>query len=584
MTSSSGTPLDRALERANALVAGRSDLGLERRDDGWIVRPCSAPMIQVFGSHTYLIAPSEAEREAAAALGVRSAAGSGPLKVSAGSKAELALVAERLASARTAQRRRAAPATATAPSRPANEAEKNGPARPAPNLKAAQPEQPKKKQKNKKQKAGARAKVAQTGVPRRKLNRKQKAELHLQADEMAAFFRAAGIEASVQNEQLVVNGRKVVALHALWGLRLRELDQLRDRIAAAACSQQFIEAMKRNGSSLGDHLRAYYVREQRGFEIRNGDHAIALICAGAGHVYGGGVIDGNFLADGEHWEKLRSSIARQEARQAQEAESPANDDSPPPVAQIAARASRRSNRIDDVPAGLPPELVAAVLEASKKIRLERRLAYDRPVTLECELGELVLSPIVGNPDYLRVPFVLERRGDRVQGDIVLTGRRDPVPVHIDDEAAGSLLASVWAAALLGLADATCFDIHQPERRPPGAGSRSSSRRRGGGRHSFRAIPGSTSRRGIWPDHLRPVGQWARYSGAFVGGHRRRLHEGHSASAEALENARHVGIVLRPGETWVRPHARGLPSNLAIRFRWHAYEPLLAAAGVRRGRG
>ena len=44
----------------------------------------------------------------------------------------------------------------------------------------------------------------------------------------------------------------------------------------------------------------------------------------------------------------------------------------------------------------------------------------------------------------------------------------------------------------------------------------------------------------------------------------------------VENARRVGIVLARRETWVKPHARGLPENLDIRFRWRASEPLLSA--------
>jgi hypothetical protein len=70
-------------------------------------------------------------------------------------------------------------------------------------------------------------------------------------------------------------------------------------------------------------------------------------------------------------------------------------------------------------------------------------------------------------------------------------------------------------------------------------------------------------------HLEPIGNWVRYSGAFVAGHRRRLTDGRRASKEARERARRVGITLRPYETWVRPHTRGVPDGLEMRFRWHA---------------
>jgi hypothetical protein len=60
-----------------------------------------------------------------------------------------------------------------------------------------------------------------------------------------------------------------------------------------------------------------------------------------------------------------------------------------------------------------------------------------------------------------------------------------------------------------------------------------------------------------------------YSGSFVAGHRRRLNEGRTASAEACDRARQVGIILHPHETWVRPHTRGIPDGIQMRFLWHA---------------
>ena len=39
--------------------------------------------------------------------------------------------------------------------------------------------------------------------------------------------------------------------------------------------------------------------------------------------------------------------------------------------------------------------------------------------------------------------------------------------------------------------------------------------------------------------------------------------------EANNWARQVGIILGPDETWVRPHTRGVPEGIEIRFLWHA---------------
>lgn len=77
----------------------------------------------------------------------------------------------------------------------------------------------------------------------------------------------------------------------------------------------------------------------------------------------------------------------------------------------------------------------------------------------------------------------------------------------------------------------------------------------------------------WPGNLEPIGRWTSYSGSFVAGHRRRLNDGQTASNEACDRARQVGITLRSRETWVRPHARGIPDGLEMRFRWNAPEEL-----------
>ena len=81
------------------------------------------------------------------------------------------------------------------------------------------------------------------------------------------------------------------------------------------------------------------------------------------------------------------------------------------------------------------------------------------------------------------------------------------------------------------------------------------------------------RRRPWPSNLEPLGSWTAY-GALVAGHRRQLND-KTASDEARERARQVGIILHAHETWVRPHSRGIPKDIEIRFRWHAPRVLLS---------
>jgi hypothetical protein len=55
--------------------------------------------------------------------------------------------------------------------------------------------------------------------------------------------------------------------------------------------------------------------------------------------------------------------------------------------------------------------------------------------------------------------------------------------------------------------------------------------------------------------------------SYVMGHRRRLSAGRQPSVEARRHAQSICISLRPGETWVRPHARGHPADTELVFSW-----------------
>lgn len=224
-------------------------------------------------------------------------------------------------------------------------------------------------------------------------------------------------------------------------------------------------------------------------------------------------------------------------------------------------------RIDRLPSDLAQELIDACLDASHRIRLERHVAYERPVILQCDFGELTLLPIDGSATRLRMPFRLANGAEALQGELVL-GNRDPLPLLIGKDVAYNDAITAWTYALLGFADATCikFEPVQPTARRESARPRwhpspSVSHRR----PSMRTLP----RRRQWPRHLEPVGQWISYSGSLVASHRRHLNDGRTASDEACERARRVGITLHPDETWVQTHIRGIPDNIEMRFLWHA---------------
>jgi hypothetical protein len=226
-------------------------------------------------------------------------------------------------------------------------------------------------------------------------------------------------------------------------------------------------------------------------------------------------------------------------------------------------AARR--RVDELPSDLPPELLVACLRASRRIRLERQVAYDRPVVLQCNLGDLTLMPIIGAQDRLLVPFRLSTGTGTLAGELVL-GDSDPLPVLISEAVTDHDAISAWTCALLGFADATCIEIEPaepPRRREPATARQRQPSPPSQHRHTARTLP----REQPWPPHLTPVGPWTRHAGSFVAGHRQRLNESQTASRDAVDRARQVGITLHLGQTWVRAHARGLPEGVEMRFQW-----------------
>jgi len=100
--------------------------------------------------------------------------------------------------------------------------------------------------------------------------------------------------------------------------------------------------------------------------------------------------------------------------------------------------------------------------------------------------------------------------------------------------------------LLGFADATCTNLFPAEQAAPRATSRP---RRRAPTSAFR--PRTPARilpsRHNWPSYPEPAGRHtARYADSHVRGHPPRLPQGQTARDDALDQARQLGIILRPG--------------------------------------
>lgn len=389
------------------------------------------------------------------------------------------------------------------------------------------------------------------------------------------FFGTAGIAVQVSSGGWIkVNAQRVSHLDALT--IENDWDGFVDRVAAVCCSREFIATLRRNLSTA--HAHAFYDRTLHGFRIEKRSRDVALVCATAGVVWGDyETTPGNYLVDGIHWDRFRRNFeaAAETPFVAQEPERRAPTRSryeqkprfrfhPPALLTV----------IREPPTDIPPELVDDALEASRRIRQERRLVYSHEVLLHYRDGDLRLFPLYTGDPTLSIPYSFTRvNGARdVRGSIDLTPNqdRDPIAVSLDTEAAGSLLGRIWASALLGFADVSCLQLDTPIKT-------ASSRGLGGGAASHpRRTLGTTPHapRTIWPSSLSPVGPWAAHTASYVAGHVRRLSDGRVASSEAIRSAREVGLTLGPSETYVRPHARGLPDTARLEFEWRCPRALL----------
>lgn len=391
---------------------------------------------------------------------------------------------------------------------------------------------------------------------------------HSGLDGMLGFFRAAGINAELGRDGcLWINGTQTEHLAQLPSPETPDWINLVNEIALKYVRDKFISAVEEN-ARFGDGVSASPLPSERGFAIMRDDMRLAVIHPAHASIPHRPFIYANFLVPGAHWQQVANALHDAEADMVAERkrERQANAAvAASAVADARRRHAAAQRRIEKLPDDLSPKLIKASLDASRRIRLERQVAYDRPVILECDVGELTLLPIAGTETRLFIPFRLKKGTETMQGELVL-GDRDPLPLLIGRDVPHDDAIKAWTCALLGFADATCIELEptEPTMRVESARQRrpvySASRRR----PSTTAVP--RTRR--WPRHLEPVGRWIHYSGSFVAGHRRRLNDGKTATPEARDRARRLGIILHSHETWVRPHARGIPDGIDMRFRWH----------------
>ena len=266
-------------------------------------------------------------------------------------------------------------------------------------------------------------------------------------DGLLAFFRAAGVDAALQRGgRLRINGHQTPPLTHLPPPKTLEWKTIVDEMALEYVSDRFVKAVTAN-AHFGKGLRGFLGRPERGFVILRDGVRVALLCPTCAQIPHREVIYANFLMPGPHWRQvanvLRGAEAELVAEWKREQEAKAAAEAGAAAAKVnRTRAPQRhidrlpdhrathkraaaQLRIDQLPHDLPQELIAACLDASRRIRMERQVAYDRPVVLECNVGELTLLPIAGAVTRLRMPFYLRQGDGNAEGGAPTRRRRPP---------------------------------------------------------------------------------------------------------------------------------------------------------------
>jgi hypothetical protein len=159
-------------------------------------------------------------------------------------------------------------------------------------------------------------------------------------------------------------------------------------------------------------------------------------------------------------------------------------------------------------------------------------------------------------------------GELLDGYLALDAGSGVLDLIAHELEPASFQIAAWTVALFGAAELLCVErLHEPEptrqRREPTSQSVIPSRQ---GDLDDRHFAFSRFRHNL---SLTPTAETLLLGGQYVVGHRRQLQPGQTAGARACENAALVGIPLRDGETWVKPHTRGLSDRMTLSFHWDA---------------
>ena len=271
---------------------------------------------------------------------------------------------------------------------------------------------------------------------------------------LAGFFRAAGVGTEIGPAgRLRINGSQTQPLAHLPSPDTAEWINIVNEIALKYARDEFIRAIEDN-ARFDDGLRLSLQPRERGFVIMRGDVRLGVIHPAHAFLPHRPFIRANFLTSGPHWRQVADVIHDTEAKREQDAKVPKTE-------LLAVKVERGVQTYDGASTSCLtislPELFGDCLNASRRIRLERQVAYERPVVLERHAGERTLLPITRSPNPLAHAIPPQQGPRRPLKENSSSVTTDPLPLLIGRHVADRDAISGGICALLGFADATCID-------------------------------------------------------------------------------------------------------------------------------
>ena len=377
------------------------------------------------------------------------------------------------------------------------------------------------------------------------------------------YLLKAGIETTVVDGGVELGQRRYIfSGHDRYVYGAGDFDSVLDRVVAKLTPNRLLRVAVAQLSGHGFELRA--TQGRHGVRLHNSrGHVVAVISATRATFEVHKSVHGSFLLDGEHWALVRARLPKPIVKPGP---SPPGS-APPPTRRV----------LTELPARASETQRVAAIAASVRIRHERTLDFGQTVVLRLPDRSVRFSPISEHAHAVEVGFIYERRGETLSGALRLLSSHDPLALALTEEVSDEqLVTAAWVTALLGYAELTC--VPQAERTgdvEPAAGDRRPQRSRTQGARSVAVHALEPARRRAGPRlsaSLHPSGDTQTMLASFVVGHRRLLSAGRQPSEDARRRAQAIGVTLAERETWVRPHARGMPANSELVFAWRLKVP------------